>query len=1442
MNPYVHLGKSQSPAAEGQPQSGADSASAGLGSWIKSVFNSALSPATAFALVLFAATAVAGMALVAYTEMSSTEVSPLAYLFSHKAHAQVLGTASYGYNQPVCGKYICMNYQLADQNADGYNARIDYWGVSGPAVGSIRVNGYRFQYYIRGNGTTYTGYNLDPGETYAFRFYSGYTGRGKLLDTLTFTTPDSGGSTCPPQQTPPPGCYYDNSDSCGGNLVCAPSYGYTTLDYSSGPGTFVQGWIENLIGTNYVAPGVVTLNGWAYDNGKTPALAIALLNTDTGQQYQPTGTTMGGLYRNDISGYIAQKLGSQPTFMAGMFSVTFTNLPAGHYQVYDARFDGYLFNVFSQAMQNITIANQPLPPSYGYSLPGNGAPTGQATEGWIESYFTNGSTNAIGINGWAYDNGKPLNIQISLQNATTGSTYVISAIPSSSRSDVNTYLTGKFGSGIPWANTSFTGQVTGLPNGTYNVISAKFNGYNFYVEGQAQWPYYLNTGSSGASGLTVSLTGQGMLTVYPGQVSQSVANFAIYNFGNNAVTINSVNIQVANSGISGNFQNLRLYQGTLSIGNTQAVVVNGNIYTFSSPIVLPARTTTYLNLGADVTPNASFGSQNLFTLQALNAVDQTTGAGISSNAPVAGQIVSLNTSAITIRVGTNVNVNGTVFLVGSKGLYGYPDVATFNSWGYSFTAVVPANSAEMALPQLGVVPMKLSGCNSPLDQIAGTCGSNTPPGAVSVIPNGGALTIVPGGVSQKVASFAINAGSSSLNVTSVTLQAVGVNSGTYFQNLKILVNGTQFGQSYNSLAINSTYTFSQMSQTPFMVPANSKVVVDVYEDVSASANFSTSSLIYFYGLKGTLITSGQSILAISPVAGQGVTTSSQITPYISGTLDPTSPASTTFPAGSTNVAVAAYRFGAVGSDITIDSLNVFTTSANCNFTNLMLIDAATGQQVGQTVAATAASTSSTGSSCQANFLNLNYKIPNANLRTLTLKLSIPASVPAGTTFLFSAGVSGSSALGTVTLSGAIAGNTMTVASVISPSLASLGVSPVTLSGTINAGAAGVTIAQYNLTASNNNAFIKSVTFTLGGTANPASSLANLRLFIGASQVGAIQSASNKVTFDLSSMPWTVPVNTTAVMKLQADVVGGAGQTLTAAIQSGSDLSAVDLVYNTGISPNGMFPSQSGSFSLVANTNPSPLNVTLDPFTPPSGSTNAGSVNLEVLRIKFAAGSSNVTVNSVTMGTSYACNFMNLFLFDPATGSQVGSLVPVATYAGTQCQAAFNNLNFAVAANSSRSLALELSLPVSASAGNFSFSMLSSGAVAVNSSATLNSPVINGNSLTINPISSNTGNPFVTGIILIPSSVTFNSANTYSYTSTILGNNLTSSTYFDLLYQGPSASTVQNTANNWQQDSTFTQVNTSGTRGTFILLGLRAHNNVTDHSGSFMPVSAVLTVN
>ncbi len=116
--------------------------------------------------------------------------------------------------------------------------------------------------------------------------------------------------------------------------------------------------------------------------------------------------------------------------------------------------------------------------------------------------------------------------------------------------------------------------------------------------------------------------------------------------------------------------------------------------------------------------------------------------GVSNNPTAAGAVAAV---PVAPRAGQLININGTVYLVANTGLYGFPDAATFYSWGYKFTDIVTANSAETALSMIGLVPTEQAGCSSPLNQINGSCGqagSTTTPRVGQLVNIGNTVYLV----------------------------------------------------------------------------------------------------------------------------------------------------------------------------------------------------------------------------------------------------------------------------------------------------------------------------------------------------------------------------------------------------------------------------------------------------------------------------------------------------------------------------------------------------------------------------------------------------------------------------------------------------------------------------------------------------------------------------
>jgi Galactose oxidase, central domain len=81
----------------------------------------------------------------------------------------------------------------------------------------------------------------------------------------------------------------------------------------------------------------------------------------------------------------------------------------------------------------------------------------------------------------------------------------------------------------------------------------------------------------------------------------------------------------------------------------------------------------------------------------------------------------------------------------------------------------------------------------------------------------------------------------------------------------------------------------------------------------------------------------------------------------------------------------------------------------------------------------------------------------------------------------------------------------------------------------------------------------------------------------------------------------------------------------------------------------------------------------------------------------------------------------------------------------------------------------------------------------------------------------------------------------SFTASFSGANLTADTYFDIQFRRPGSS-IDEVALDWQKGTSAPHtVATSLAVGTWTVTGVRPHQNLTDHSSDFFPVSVTLTV-
>ncbi len=247
----------------------------------------------------------------------------------------------------------------------------------------------------------------------------------------------------------------------------------------------------------------------------------------------------------------------------------------------------------------------------------------------------------------------------------------------------------------------------------------------------------------------------------------------------------------------------------------------------------------------------------------------------------------LNNSSMGHLPGTLINNGGTVQLVGANGLLGVPDLATFTSWGYSFSKVVPANAADKALPQTGVFAMRMPGQLSP----SWTSNPNTPPvvsGSVSVSlasdnPAGG--TIVASSSAVTLAKFAF-AGNGT--VTNLQVKRTGVSSDSVLSNVYLYDGGMRLTDAA-SVGGNSIVTFNNPNGL-FTVSGNKtiSVVAEIAGNATAGQTVGVQ-LIGFTVANGTpagVAVSGN-MFTISSVSDLATIDFGSVTPS-GGSFDPAS--------------------------------------------------------------------------------------------------------------------------------------------------------------------------------------------------------------------------------------------------------------------------------------------------------------------------------------------------------------------------------------------------------------------------------------------------------------------------------------------------------------------------------------------------------------------------
>lgn len=302
---------------------------------------------------------------------------------------------------------------------------------------------------------------------------------------------------------------------------------------------------------------------------------------------------------------------------------------------------------------------------------------------------------------------------------------------------------------------------------------------------------------------------------------------------------------------------------------------------------------------------------------------------------------------------------------------------------------------------------------------------------------------------------------------------------------------------------------------------------------------------------GNLPAGCTSTVGWSPITGVKCdsTTSGPQTGPVTVSLAATNPAPSTFVAGQATANLGEFTFSGNGT-VTNVTLQRIGVSSDTTPSNIYLFD-------GATRLTDAASVTNGG---MITFTNGAGLFMVNGTKTISVRSDI-ASGTSGQTVGVKL-VSFATAAGTTTAN--VSGN---IHSIATATLAAVSAGTVTPSNsTINPGPSQ-TLWQSTLNVTQRDVWMKRLALRQIGSA-PASALQNFKLFVNGVQVGstvASVDAMGYVTFDLSANPILLAAGS-RVVRVEADVIGGASRTIHLSLRQAADIDLVDRDYGVNITP------------------------------------------------------------------------------------------------------------------------------------------------------------------------------------------------------------------------------------------------------------------------------------
>jgi hypothetical protein len=251
----------------------------------------------------------------------------------------------------------------------------------------------------------------------------------------------------------------------------------------------------------------------------------------------------------------------------------------------------------------------------------------------------------------------------------------------------------------------------------------------------------------------------------------------------------------------------------------------------------------------------------------------------------------------------------------------------------------------------------------------------------------GTQNVSAGTTGIRIGSFAFSASSAEgVNVNTVSIKLEPASTTNSFQNLKVLVNGTQFGTTQGVVFAGTVYSFSGSA---FNVPAGQTVNVDVYADSlsAAAGTYSPATQLVGYSGTGAISYTSVNIPTNTTVNGQNVSFNGQ--PALTIAADSSNPPAGQIVQNSTGNPLAVFRFTETSNveSVKVTQLNVVdlvaaTSTTAAAFSNVSLWNGSTELGTAQSPIADAAGT---GYIYVFNSFNNPLIVPQGSSVSLTLK-------------------------------------------------------------------------------------------------------------------------------------------------------------------------------------------------------------------------------------------------------------------------------------------------------------------------------------------------------------------------------------------------------------------------------------------------------------------------